>query len=76
MNIVLNFEPSLNPKKDDLIVYDAYNKRFVQVSKLSFLNETNKKIIELENKNKELEKKIEKMQGNIIELARILKGEL
>ena len=44
MNIVLNFEPSLNPKKDDLIVYDAYNKRFVQLSKLSFLNETNRNL--------------------------------
>ena len=76
MKTIIDFEPSLNAKKDDLLVYDAYNKRFVQITKQAFLAETDKKIESLQKENGELQLQIKKLQEDLTKIARILKGEI
>lgn len=70
MKFLLDIEPSLKPKKDDLIIYDSYKKMFVVVSKNSFLNDVNDKTNELQEIVRNQEKEIEQLKGQISLIAK------
>ena len=74
MKTILDFEASQNPKNEDVLVFDAYNKIFKQQTKASFLKTVFAKIDEQETEIKNLQNEITNLQNDIQALARILKG--
>lgn len=72
--ILLEIEPSFNPKNDDVIVWDKCKRMFVVISKKSFMNETNEEIKSLQEQIKKQDKVIENLQGQISLIAETLGG--
>ena len=68
MKIVLDLKINREPKENDLIVYK--NGQWCVLSKESFLAKTEGKQM---LKNQEFEKRIEKLQKDLISLAKIVK---
>jgi cell shape-determining protein MreC len=76
MKTIIDFEPSKSPKKDDIIVYDPFEQRFIQVSKTSFFSGTNKELKTIHNEIETMKQEIALLKEQNIKLAKILKGEL
>lgn len=76
MKIVLDIKEKLNPKNNDIIVFDKDENCWKVMPKTIFLFEQNKKISALEKANKELKDELLKQENQIIEIAKIVKGEI
>ena len=76
-NLVIKVEGELNPKHNDILIYNSTKEVWEVQSKIVFLNEINHKIKVLEeNFNKKLQEsdnKITKNQENIGKIANLMK---
>ena len=74
--IVIDFEPSQNPQKDDLLVYDTNKKCWVQMSKINVFKEYDAKVKEQQKEIEILKADNDVFRKDISTLAKILKGEI
>ena len=74
--IVIEFEQSPNGNKDDLILYDNFQKKWVQVSKQSFLKDIMKVIKNQSQEIEQLKKENSIVKKDISTIAKILQGEI
>jgi cell shape-determining protein MreC len=76
MKIVIDYEPSLSPNNDDILVWDTYDGKFKQVSKSSFLNATNEEIKSLKATTQKQKIEIDELKSQVKTLAKTLLGDL
>jgi hypothetical protein len=74
--IVVDFEPSQNPQKDDLFVYNPSRNCWEQVSKIYLFKEIEEKLKEQQKEIENLKADNEVFKKDISTLAKILKGEI
>lgn len=76
MKIIINYEPSNNPKNDDLLVWDNYGGKFKVVSKASFFSASNERIRLLEEQLKKQQDLINQLIDDNKKLANIILEEM
>lgn len=76
MKMVLDIAENQNPKNNDILVFDKEDGKWKVSSKNLFLFETNKKIANMEKEIKELRDEVVNQKNQIIEIAKIVKGEI
>lgn len=76
MKMVLDIAENQNPKNNDILVFDKDDGKWKVSSKNLFLFETNKKIANMEKEIKELRDEVLNQKNQIIEIAKIVKGEI
>lgn len=76
MKMVLDIAENQNPKNNDILVFDKDDEKWKVSSKNLFLFDTNKKIANMEKEIKELRDEVLNQKNQIIEIAKIVKGEI
>lgn len=79
-NLVIKVNGELNPKNDDILVYNSSKGVWEVQTKQVFLNDINKKVKDLNKKiddlKKENDEKFTKINNNISKMAKIMKKEI
>lgn len=76
MKMVLDIAENQNPRNNDILVFDKDDGKWKVSSKNLFLFDTNKKIANMEKEIKELRDEVLNQKNQIIEIAKIVKGEI